>query len=139
MEQYTSIFHQSTDRVLIRLTVVVPDRRYYVAVDDPLPAGLEGVDLQLKTSASSRLGGKIKNKIYDFWSWYAFRRPDHKEMRDDRYVIFWDRLPSGVYEYTYLARATTIGRFVVPPLKAHEMYHPEVFGRNGTAIVEVVP
>ena len=26
----------------------------------------------------------------------------------------------------------------VPPLKAHEMYHPEVFGRNGTEVVEVV-
>jgi uncharacterized protein YfaS (alpha-2-macroglobulin family) len=118
--------------------VVVPDRRYYVAVDDPLPAGLEGVDMKLKTSATSSLGSKSKNKIYDFWSLYSFRRPSHEEMRDDRYVLFWNRLPAGVYEYTYLARATSTGRFVVPPLKAHEMYHPEVFGRNGTEVVEIV-
>jgi hypothetical protein len=124
--------------VRVRLTVVVSDRRYFVAVNDPLPAGLEGVDLQLRTSASSRLSGHRRNKIYDFRSYYAFRGPSHKEMRDERYVLFWDRLPAGVYEYTYLARATTIGRFVVPPLKAMEMYHPEVFGRNGTQIVEVV-
>jgi hypothetical protein len=124
--------------VRVRLTVVVPDRRYYVAVDDPLPAGLEGVDMKLKTSATSSLGSKSKNKIYDFWSLYSFRRPSHEEMRDDRYVLFWNRLPAGVYEYTYLARATSTGRFVVPPLKAHEMYHPEVFGRNGTEVVEIV-
>jgi hypothetical protein len=125
--------------VRVRLTVVVSDRRYYVAVDDPLPAGLEGVDMKLKTSATSTLGNKSQNKIYDFWSYYSFRKPDHTEMRDDRTVLFWNRLPTGVYEYTYLARATATGRFVVPPLKAHEMYHPEVFGRNGTEVVEIVP
>jgi hypothetical protein len=124
--------------VRVRLIIVVNDRRYFVAVNDPLPAGFEGVDLQLRTSASSRLSPHRKNKIYDFRSFYAFRSPSHKEMRDERYVLFWDRLPAGVYEYTYLARATTIGRFVVPPLKAMEMYHPEVFGRNPTEIVEVV-
>ena len=124
--------------VRVRLRIVVPSRRYFVAVDDPLPAGLEAVDLNLRTSASSRLAGKAKNKIYDFHSWYAFFAFSHKEKRDDRVVLFSDRLPSGVYEYTYLARATTIGTFVVPPLKANEMYHPEVFGRNGTKIVEVV-
>ena len=124
--------------VRVRLRIVVPSRRYFVAVDDPLPAGLEAVDTNLKTSASSRLAGKAKSKIYDFHSWYSFFAFSHKEKRDDRVVLFSDRLPSGVYEYTYLARATTIGRFVVPPLKAEEMYHPEVFGRNGTMIVQVV-
>jgi len=129
---------QAGKYVRVRLRIVVPSRRYFVAVDDPLPAGLEAVDLNLRTSASSRLAGKAKNKIYDFYSWYAFFAFSHKEKRDDRVVLFSDRLPSGVYEYTYLARATTIGTFVVPPLKANEMYHPEVFGRNGTKIVEVV-
>jgi uncharacterized protein YfaS (alpha-2-macroglobulin family) len=124
--------------VRVRLRIVVPSRRYFVAVDDPLPAGLEAVDLNLRTSASSRLAGKAKNKIFDFYSWYAFFAFSHQEKRDDRVVLFSDRLPSGVYEYTYLARSTTLGTFVVPPLKASEMYHPEVFGRNGTTIVEVV-
>jgi hypothetical protein len=38
----------------------------------------------------------------------------------------------GVYEYTYIARATTPGTFVVPPAKAEEMYSPEVFGRSSS-------
>jgi len=124
--------------VRVRLTVVVPDRRYFVAVMDPLPAGLEAVNLSFKTSASSRLGNQLKGKIYDFYSWYSFFAFDHKELRDESVVIFSDRLPSGVYEYTYLARATTFGSFVVAPTKAEEMYHPETFGRAGTTRVHVV-
>ncbi len=123
--------------VRVRLTVVVPDRRYFVAVLDPLPAGLEAVNLGFATSASSRLGNQLKNKLYDFYSWYAFFAFDHQELRDESVVLFADRLPSGVYEYTYLARATTLGRFVAAPTKAEEMYHPETFGRTATAIVEV--
>ena len=38
----------------------------------------------------------------------------------------------GIYDYTYVARATTPGSFVVPPTKAEEMYFPETFGRSGT-------
>ena len=123
--------------VRVRLTVVVPDRRYFVAMMDPLPAGLEAVNLRFKTSASSRLGNQLKGKIYDFYNWYSFFAFDHRELRDDSVVIFSDRLPSGVYEYTYLARATSLGRFVAAPTKAEEMYRPETFGRSGTTFVEV--
>ena len=42
--------------------------------------------------------------------------------------LLWD----GVYNYTYVARATTPGTFVVPPTKAEEMYSPEVFGRSAS-------
>ena len=42
--------------------------------------------------------------------------------------LLWD----GVYEYTYVARATTPGSYVVPPAKAEEMYSPEVFGRSAS-------
>jgi uncharacterized protein YfaS (alpha-2-macroglobulin family) len=52
-------------------------------------------------------------------------------------VLFADRLPSGVYEHTYLARATTPGRYIAGPTKAEEMYRPETFGRSATSIVEV--
>lgn len=36
-----------------------------------------------------------------------------------------------------MARATTPGRFVVPPTQAEEMYNPEVFGRTGASSFEV--
>ena len=37
-----------------------------------------------------------------------------------------------MHTYTYVARATTPGEYVVPPAKAEEMYAPETFGRTGT-------
>ncbi|HEY3358702.1 MAG TPA: MG2 domain-containing protein [Polyangia bacterium] len=123
--------------VRVRVVVVVPDQRYYVAIADPLPAGLEAVNLGFVTSARSRLGGELDDRTYDVWSWYALLAFDHRELRDDRAVLFADRLPAGVYEYTYLARATSLGRFVVAPVKAEEMYHPETFGRSATTVVEV--
>jgi hypothetical protein len=123
--------------VRVRVVVVVPDQRHFVAVSDPLPAGLEAVNLSFRTSAHSRLGHQLDNRTYDTWSWYSIFAFDHREMRDDRVVLYSDRLPAGVYEYTYLARATNLGRFVTAPVKAEEMYHPETFGRSATTVVEV--
>ena len=37
-----------------------------------------------------------------------------------------------MYTYSYVARATTPGEFVVPPTKAEEMYAPETFGRSAS-------
>ena len=66
-------------------------------------------------------------------TWY-----EHQNLRDERAEAFTSLLWDGVYEYTYIARATTPGTFVVPPAKAEEMYSPEVFGRSAsnTVIVE---
>jgi alpha-2-macroglobulin len=47
-------------------------------------------------------------------------------------------LPGGVYHYSYHARATTPGEFVVPPARVEEMYHPETFGRSASTRVHVV-
>ena len=74
---------QAGATVRVRLTVVVPDQRYYVAIVDPLPAGLEGVNLKFKTSAVSRLGNQLKQRVYDFYSWYSLLAFDHREMRDE--------------------------------------------------------
>jgi hypothetical protein len=53
-------------------------------------------------------------------------------MRDDRVEAFTSLLWEGVYTYRYVARATTPGRYVVPPPRAEEMYDPETFGRGPT-------
>jgi hypothetical protein len=48
-------------------------------------------------------------------------------------------LPAGVYEYTYLARASTPGIFNVIPPTAMEFYFPEVNGRGAGSLFEVTP
>ena len=53
-------------------------------------------------------------------------------------LFFVDHMAAGMYRYRYLARATTLGSFVVPPAKAEAMYAPEVFGRTAATRIDVV-
>jgi alpha-2-macroglobulin len=62
-----------------------------------------------------------------------------RELRDDRVLFFVDHMAAGMYRYRYLARATTLGSFVLPPTRAEEMYTPEVFGRTGADKITITP
>ena len=124
------------DLVLVDLTVVAPAAREHLVLDDPLPAGLEAIDPRFSTTAQWLRGGGQQ----DFGSYSGeYQQPayDRSEVRDDRVVFFAESLPAGVHHYRYLARATTLGRFVLPPTRAEEMYEPEVFGRTAAAEVTV--
>ena len=114
--------------VRVKLDLIAPDRRTYAAVVDPLPAGFEAVNLTLATSARQRLASEAPDPApFHWWRWRVW---SHEELRDDRLQIFADSMPAGVYDYSYAARATTIGHFVVPPAHAEEMYAPETFGQS---------
>jgi uncharacterized protein YfaS (alpha-2-macroglobulin family) len=117
-------------RVRVRLTMVANNRRYHVALVDPLPAGLEIVNPALAVSGSVPQDPDSADYRYGWWWWGTWY--EHQNMRDERAEAFASLLWDGVYEYTYVARATTPGTFVVPPAKAEEMYSPEVFGRSGS-------
>jgi hypothetical protein len=116
-------------RVRVRLTMVADNRRYHVALVDPLPAGLEIVNPSLAVSQDVPDDPESPDSRYRWWWWTWYQ---HQNMRDERAEAFTTLLWDGVYEYTYVARATTPGTFVVPPAKAEEMYSPEVFGRSGS-------
>lgn len=137
------------DLVAVDLLVVTPSAREYVVVEDPLPAGFEPVDAKLKTTASiySSPGNEApagcdeceplipgEELGVQLGYGYAWSR---EELRDDRALYFVDHMPGGIYHYRYFARATTSGRFVVPPTKAEGMYEPETFGRTAAGVVEV--
>jgi hypothetical protein len=119
-------------RVKVKLTMVADNRRYHVALVDPLPAGLEIINPNLAVSESLP-SSPNETRSFLWWNqWYQ-----HQNMRDSRVEVFTSLLWDGVYEYTYYARATMPGAFVVPPAKAEEMYSPEVFGRGQSDIVIV--
>jgi hypothetical protein len=109
------------DTVLVTLEVTSPEARQYVVIDDPLPAGMEGLDATLSTGSRS-FGEAMGWKGTD---WY-----DHREMRDDRVLFFRDLKQPGTLTYRYLARVTAPGTFTRPPTKAEQMYEPEVFGHT---------
>jgi alpha-2-macroglobulin len=122
-------------RVRVRLTMVANNRRYHVALVDPLPAGLEIVNPALAVSGSVPQDPGGPDFRYGWWWWWTWY--EHQNLRDERAEAFTSLLWDGVYEYTYIARATTPGTFVVPPAKAEEMYSPEVFGRSASDLVIV--
>ena len=121
---------KSGSRVRVTLEMAAPARRSHVALVDSLPAGLEAVNPALATTGSVPDEDDEQFGIRPWWDprWY-----EHQNLRTERVEAFATRLAGGVYTYEYVARATTPGKFVVPPAKAEEMYHPETFGRTGTA------
>lgn len=132
-------------RVKVKLTMHTEDRRYHVALVDPMPAGFEALNPELEGTQATpgrtddRHGGAwdhgtLGRARYHWWwgPWYQ-----HENLRDERAEAFTTLLWEGVYTYTYYARATTLGNFVVPPPKAEEMYAPETFGRGGSDRVVV--
>lgn len=128
--------------VKISLNVVVRDRANYVVVDDALPAGFEGLNPRFVTSGAAAITGTVTTGGPSFrgrsrW-WYPWWTFDHSDLRDDRMLLFADMLPAGVYTYAYSARATTIGDFLLPPVKAEAMYEPERFGHSSSSRVKVV-
>lgn len=147
--------------VRVRLRITVPADRQFVVVDDALPAGLEAVDLSLRTASltpgpgtGQRLDwldrGEVEGEneeagaggfqwYYGSWDsgwWSPF---DHREIRDDRVLYSATVLWKGTYTMTYLARATTPGTFVRPPAHAEEMYNPAVYGRSDGGQFTVTP
>jgi uncharacterized protein YfaS (alpha-2-macroglobulin family) len=118
-------------RVRIRLKMVNENRRYHVALVDPLPAGLETLNPALAVTGPIPDDPKQQQSRGAYWWWYG---PwyEHQNMRDERVEAFASLLWEGVHEYSYVARATTPGNFVVPPPKAEEMYMPETFGRGAS-------
>jgi hypothetical protein len=147
------------DLVRVRLRITVPNTRQFVVLDDALPAGLEAIDLSLRTASAmpgpgaeqpmgrvERADNEQRTMLdapwgYGSWDsgwWSPF---DHREIRDDRVVYSATMLWAGTYTATYLARATTPGTFVRPPAHAEEMYNPAVYGRSdgGVFVVTVRP
>ncbi len=108
----------------VELKLITPQGRAFVVVDDPLPAGLEAVNVSLQTaSAEAAQLDQIGAGQGSWWGSFS-----HVELHDDRVVLYADYLRPGVHTYTYLARATTIGDFGLPSTYAGQMYEPEVFG-----------
>ena len=128
------------DVVRVRVTVIAPAVRLYAVVEDLLPAGLEPIDPRLRIVApelreqlaaeqAEAFAGDDAGYYAPWYRWY-YSPWDQVDIRDDRVVLSAARLPRGVHEYVYFARATAPGDFFVAPAHASETYFPEVFGRS---------
>lgn len=104
-----------TVRILVRsLKGFVPN----VAVTDLLPGGFEVVGSSLSPGAGALPG----------W--------DFVEVREDR-AVFFGGVDASVRQITYQIKATSAGRFMVPPAFAESMYERGVNGGSAADWIEV--
>ncbi|MFO7651357.1 MAG: alpha-2-macroglobulin family protein, partial [bacterium] len=119
---------------LVTLTIATSQDRLFAVVDDPLPAGFEIVNTSFETESRGAAGRLAEVQAAEGGWWGGF---DHEEKRDDRFLLFATYLRRGLHKRTYLVRALTPGRFLMPATRAEEMYAPEVWGRTGQQWVDV--
>lgn len=111
------------DSVVVTLTVESRRGAHFVALEDPLPAVLEPVNLPARqTQPGGALDEPSGRRLY----------PSFQEMRKDRVRFFADHLGAGTYWVRYLARVRTAGDTVAPTAQVEAMYAPEVRGLSGT-------
>ncbi|PID86847.1 MAG: alpha-2-macroglobulin, partial [Chloroflexi bacterium] len=118
------------EQVRVMLTVIVPHNAIFTVVTDPIPAGAEAIDPDLKTTPTALAGSSERIDTpnpYYHWGWWRF---DRIEYRDEAVRFYADDLPAGTYQYTYYLQANIPGEFQVMPAQAQESYFPEVFGRS---------
>jgi alpha-2-macroglobulin len=133
------------DLVLVDLLVESSEPRDNVVLADPLPAGIEPIQADLDTSSQIDRVDMVESghptgrrALGGYGSAFAQPEDVHREIRLDRVLTFARHLSPGMYHFRYLARATSVGRFVVPPAEIHCMYAPEVSGRTGATAFDVV-
>lgn len=135
------------DLVRVDLYVSVPTARSFVAVNDPLPGGLETVNRDLATASNvdadkAEFDSKSYWNTFDGWIDYGAQWSFyHRELRHDSARFYADWLEPGNYHLSYIAQAVATGTFAAPPVKAEEMYDPDVYGlgTKGTLVVEEAP
>jgi uncharacterized protein YfaS (alpha-2-macroglobulin family) len=116
------------DIVQVELDVRSERALRMVALEDPLPAGLEPLDPGL--SSGSLAGCDRCNELGGF---------DHVRRRDDRVEGFAEWLPAGRHTLRYVLRATTAGSFSAPGATASLMYLPSIFARSTVGAIKVRP
>lgn len=113
------------ERYRVHLTVTTPAPRWFVAVEDFVPAGVEIVNSSLATESQ-----------YTDDTPSAFGA---REIYDGRIAAFADYLPAGTHTFTYTVSVLCAGTFNYPAAWASLMYEPEVFGRTQTTAITLLP
>ncbi len=116
---------QGTVQVLLETDAPI----HHLAVEVPLPPGIEAVD--------TRLGAGARARVLEGQEHAA--ELSHYELRPDRVVLFFDTLSPGTTRHSIPIAATTVGTYTVPAAVAEAMYEPETRGRTERGTLKVLP
>jgi alpha-2-macroglobulin len=125
--------------VLVHVTVVLPQDMYYLVVEDTVPAGMQIIDPNLKTSLQGQAAEsgpnspefKLSNPQEEGWGWWYFGQA---QIRDQGVRWVAPYLPAGTYTLTYRLVPSTAGEFRVIPAMAYENYFPDVQGTSAGSV-----
>lgn len=138
---------QIGDKLLVRVTLTLPQDVYYLVVEDYLPAGSEAADIHLKTSQlgdpSLDPNAVEQEPLFDpsqpfqqGWEWWLF---SPARIYDDHVTWGARFLPAGTYVLTYKLLLLQAGDFRVLPARASLYYSPEVQGSSAGTVFSIRP
>jgi len=133
----------NTDQqITAQLTLILPHDAYYVMIEDFIPAGMEILDQNLKTSQQGIDSTGVQVQFEDEdpfangWGWWLFNEP---QIRDDGILFTADSLPAGTYVLTYTLVPLQVGEYHMLPAHAWQAFFPEVQGTSAGMVFEVKP
>ncbi len=141
---------QVGDRILVRVSLTLPNDAYYLVVEDYIPAGAQILNTQLKTSLQSSplevdpyeqnpqasLPYSLQDPLANGWGWWNFHPA---QIYDDHIAWAADYLPAGTYELTYTLEILQPGEFHVLPARAWQFYFPDVRGNSDGVVFNIQP
>ncbi len=108
------------DLVCVTLRVASQKPAHFVVLDDALPAALEAVHPEFKNQQLA-----APQHATDW-------RVNHRELRADRALYFFDHFSPGEHTVRYLARVRCAGETMAPSAKVEAMYQPQRNGLSGS-------
>ena len=128
--------------ITAQLTLTLPRDSYYVMVEDHIPAGMEVLNRNLKTSQLGIDSIDVQVQLddndpfADGWGWWLFNEP---QIHDEGILFTADYLPAGTYVLTYTLIPVQAGEFRVLPAHAWQAFFPEVQGTSAGTVFEIKP
>ena len=117
--------------VVVSVVVGVRSTKYHVSLVDRLPACFEFVDESLAGSEKIMHDQTIHNAR----SHHSF---NSLIVKDHAVICYSSNLYPSAHHLTYVVRATSCGRFIMPATKVEEMYSPENYALDIPVVVNVV-
>ena len=112
--------------VALDIRISATDSVRDLAIDVPIPPGLEPIHIDLKGEA-----GALPVAGDSGW-WVA-----HQELLADRCRFYAVDLPAGEHSHTVFLRALVPGRYQVPAAHAEAMYRPEINARTAATTADI--
>jgi hypothetical protein len=116
--------------LFVHLAVVVSRDARNLVLEDPLPSGIEAVNLRFRNAPRVSLSEEPETEGPTL-------RIVHREIRDRGVRLFAENVRAGIYHVYYPAIAVAGGTFRVPGARAEFLYSPEIYATSAAETLYV--